>query len=57
MADPNYELAEVVQTVMKGVPYAGQSHILQHQLRRIKKEKSLLFCHLFWEYIYLFQTF
>lgn len=33
MADPNYhELAEVVQTVMKGVPYAGQSHVLQHQL-------------------------
>lgn len=33
MADPNYhELAEVVHAVMKGVPYAGQSHFLQHQL-------------------------
>lgn len=32
MADQNYhELAEVVQTVMN-VPYAGQSHVLQHQL-------------------------
>lgn len=44
MADQNYhELAEVVQTVMKIVPCAGQSHVLQHQLRRIKKKKKACF--------------